>query len=334
MNDIKSYIYKPLFWLAAIVALSVIGLLITMALFYRTASSSFTVYVYPDSTSESVRDSMAVKSGNAFASSTMFMVNLMCGNVHDRVGAYGIDSGTSSFEAARKIARRMQTPIKFTFNNVRTIEELAKRVDSRFMMNDKDFLKVVSDSAVSPTEFLPDTYEFFWTVTPTKMIKTLCRYHDRWWNDSRKEKAAKLNLTAEQVSILASIVEEETTKSEEKGMVARLYLNRLEKGMLLQADPTVKFAIGDFSLRRISGDMLKTDSPYNTYRYAGLPPGPIRIPEKSTIDAVLDAPMHPYLYMCAKPDFSGRHIFTASYSEHQRNARNYQAALNARGIAK
>ncbi|MEG0253878.1 MAG: endolytic transglycosylase MltG, partial [Muribaculaceae bacterium] len=148
----------------------------------------------------------------------------------------------------------------------------------------------------------------------------------------RISKAKALGLTPFEITTLASIVEEETSKSDERGKVARLYLNRLAKGMLLQADPTVKFAIGDFSIKRVTKEHLRVQSPYNTYVNAGLPPSPIRFPEKSTIDAVLNAPAHDYTFMCAKEDFSGYHNYTTSFSVHLANARIYQAALNARGI--
>ena len=156
--------------------------------------------------------------------------------------------------------------------------------------------------------------------------------YKRFWTDERRAKARKLGLTPVGVATLASIVEEETAKADERPRVARLYLNRLNKGIKLQADPTVKFAIGDFAIRRISGRMLKTPSPYNTYIVVGLPPGPIRLVETATIDGVLDAPQHPYIYMCAKEDFSGYHNFATDYKSHIANARRYQAELNKRNI--
>ena len=157
-------------------------------------------------------------------------------------------------------------------------------------------------------------------------------YRNRFWDKSRRSKAARLGLTPAEVATIASIVEEETAKTDEKPKVARLYLNRLQKGIKLQADPTVKFASGDFSLRRITGKHLAIESPYNTYKISGLPPGPIRVPASSTLDAVLNAPNHNYIYMCAKEDFSGYHNFASDYATHQANARRYQAELNRRGI--
>lgn len=179
---------------------------------------------------------------------------------------------------------------------------------------------------------MPDTYEFYWNATPNKIIKRLVEYREKFWTDKRKAQAASLGLSPIEATILASIVEEETNKADEKPIVARLYMNRLKKGMLLQADPTVKYAVGNFGLKRILQQHLNIESPYNTYKHPGLPPGPIRIPSGNTIDAVLNAPSNDYIYMCAKEDFSGYHNFTSSYSEHLNNARRYQAVLNKRNI--
>lgn len=164
------------------------------------------------------------------------------------------------------------------------------------------------------------------------MIHTLAGYRSKFWNEERKAKAKALGLSPEEVHTIASIVEEETNKRDEQPKVARLYINRLEKGMELQSDPTLKFASGNFAARRITGPLLKTESPYNTYRNKGLPPGPIRIAEAATLDAVLSAPKHNYLYMCAKADFSGYHEFATDYARHRINAARYHRALDARGI--
>ncbi|MDE7125694.1 MAG: endolytic transglycosylase MltG, partial [Muribaculaceae bacterium] len=172
----------------------------------------------------------------------------------------------------------------------------------------------------------------YWTASPAAIVENLVDVRDRFWNDSRSAKARAIGLTPAQVATVASIVEEETAKADERPLVARLYLNRLEKGMPLQADPTVKFSLGEFGLRRITGAHLKVESPYNTYKYKGLPPGPIRIADRSAIDDVLDAPRHNYIYMCAKEDFSGYHNFATDYASHANNARRYRQALDRRGI--
>lgn len=255
-------------------------------------------------------------------------------------GAFRIEAGTSAARVYRRLSRGAQTPVRVTFNNVRTMRQLASRVASRMEFDDSEFL-AACDSVLLPmgmkpphypAAFFPDTYEFYWTDGPAKVVGRLVGEYGRYWNDTRCRQAAALGLTPVEIATVASIVEEETNNRAERGTVARLYLNRLKEGMKLQADPTVKFAVGDFSLRRILGKHLATLSPYNTYMYKGLPPGPIRIVDRSTLDAVLGAPANDYLYMCAREDFSGTHNFTRSYSEHLANARRYQAALNAKNI--
>ncbi|MCD7816338.1 MAG: endolytic transglycosylase MltG, partial [Bacteroides sp.] len=183
-----------------------------------------------------------------------------------------------------------------------------------------------------PCLFIPNTYEVYWTMTPEAFVKRMQKEHDRFWNEERKAKAQSIGLTPEEVATLASIVEEETANNAEKPMVAGLYINRLHADMPLQADPTVKFALQDFGLRRILHTHLETDSPYNTYKHTGLPPGPIRIPSIQGIESVLNYTRHNYLYMCAKEDFSGTHNFAATFSQHLANARKYQRELNRRKI--
>ena len=185
-----------------------------------------------------------------------------------------------------------------------------------------------------PREYPGDqqVYNVYWDVSAEKFLNRMQREHDAFWNFGRKTKAEKLNMTPVQVMTLASIVDEETANNGEKPMIAGMYYNRLAKDMPLQADPTIKFAIRDFSIKRIYHKMLMTDSPYNTYKNTGLPPGPIRIPTIAGIDAVLNMDDHDYIYMCAKEDFSGTHNFAATYEEHKKNARKYSEALNKRGI--
>ena len=188
------------------------------------------------------------------------------------------------------------------------------------------------DKISLPCLIVPDTYEMYWNITPEALMERLQKEHDTYWNSQRKNQAQSIGLTPEEVVTLASIVEEETANDGEKPMVAGLYMNRLHKKMLLQADPTVKFALQDAGRRRILNSDLKVDSPYNTYLYAGLPPGPIRVPSKIGIEAVLNYARHDYIFMCAKEDFSGTHNFAVTLAQHMQNARRYQAALNARNI--
>ena len=185
-----------------------------------------------------------------------------------------------------------------------------------------------------PALFIPNTYQVYWNISSKEFLNRMFKEYKRFWTEERQNKAKAIGLTPIEVSILASIVEEETNNKSEKPMVAGLYINRLKKGMPLQADPTVKFAWQDFTLRRITNKHLTIDSPYNTYKIIGLPPGPIRIPSPEGIDAVLNYSKHNYLYMCAKEDFSGTHNFASTLSEHNRNARKYWDALNKRKIYK
>lgn len=255
-------------------------------------------------------------------------------------GAYLIKPGDRSLNIARRLRSGLQSPKRAMWHDARTLRQVAERVTADLECTPEQFLMACDsilpaegfDKAEMPAAFLPDTYEFYWSVKPADLVRRLLGYRNDFWTPERVEKASDMGLTPVQVAIVASIVEEETAKNDERPLVARLYLNRLEKGMKLQADPTVKFAVGDASIRRITSRHLSTPSPYNTYLHAGLPPGPIRVVDRRTLDAVLNAPHHDNLYMCAKEDFSGYHNFAKDYATHQANARRYQAELNRRGI--
>ena len=328
--------------IGAIVALAVVALACLAPYFFIGAPAEGVVKVRKGSTIDMIGDSVKAHVDETFGKRVVTMMNLMKAKVENREGAFRITSGMSPFTAARRIKNGVQDGIRFTFNNVRTLDEWTDRWGETFMGNPNDMRKALKDSAVcakydkTPETIacllMPDTYEFYWTITPEKMLDRMFDYYKDFWTSERKAKAEKLGLTPDQVATVASIVEEETSKADESGKVARLYLNRYQQGMRLQADPTVKYAIGDFSIKRITVPMTQVKSPYNTYQVDGLPPGPIRLPEKSTIDAVLNAPQHDYLFMCARADFSGYHDFTRDYASHLVNARNYQDALNSRGI--
>ena len=253
-------------------------------------------------------------------------------------GAYRLEEGLTPLEVARRLTRRQQTPVSVTFNEVRLPEQMAGRLTRHLMVDSLSMLAAMRDPAlqaelgVTDTTllclFLPDTYQVYWDVTPERLLRRMRSEYDRFWDASRRRKAEALGLTPTEVAILASIAEEETQDRTERGVVARLYWNRLQRGMLLQADPTVKYAVGDFTLRRVLNEHLAVESPYNTYLHAGLPPGPIRCPEKATMDALLNSRPHTYLYMCAKEDFSGLHNFAHTLAEHNQNAARYHRALN------
>lgn len=278
--------------------------------------------------------------GKDFGSKVERVWKLRGGTAFGSHGSYLIEPGTSALRAGNNIAKGRQTPVRFTFNNVHTMGELAARVAAQ-METDSAAFRAAADSILSaeglttaqqPAAFIPDTHEFYWTASAPYIVNRLFAERKKFWNEERRAKAEALGLTPEDVHTLASIVEGETNKADERGMVARLYLNRLQKDMPLQADPTVKFAVGDRTLRRITGKHLKVESPYNTYINRGLPPGPIAIPESATLEAVLTAPQHNYLYMCAKSDFSGYHDFAADYGRHRINAARYHRKLAERGI--
>lgn len=262
------------------------------------------------------------------------------GNIY--TGAYKISPEMTVLETFRMLKAGRQTPVKLIIPSVRTIDKLVSRVAEQIMadsasiaslLNDSSYLANLGyDKATIPALFIPNTYEVYWNMTAEGFIKRMTRENKNFWNTERTAKAKALNMTATEVCTLASIVDEETANNAEKPLVAGLYINRLKRGMLLQADPTVKFSLQDFGLRRILFKHLETDSPYNTYKYQGLSPGPIRIASVAGINSVLNYSRHNYIYMCAKEDFSGTHNFASTLSEHNRNARRYQQALNRRNI--
>ncbi|MCM1518088.1 MAG: endolytic transglycosylase MltG [Pseudoflavonifractor sp.] len=298
------------------------------------------VYLPTGMSREAFRDSLTVSLGEPVAGRVMRLWSLFSGKDAVPHGAYRVSEGMSAARIYRRLATGAQTPVRVTFNNVRTMPQLASRIADKMEFTPVEFL-AACDSVLSakgftlqqyPAAFFPDTYEFYWTESPARVVGQLSAQYDHFWTAERRAKAEALSLSPIEVATVASIAEEETNDRVERGTVARLYLNRLNKGMRLQADPTVKFAVGDFSIKRVLAVHLAKQSPYNTYINRGLPPGPIRVVNPATLDAVLDAPANDYIYMCAKEDFSGRHNFTADYREHLANARRYQAALNARNI--
>lgn len=298
------------------------------------------VYIPRDATEKSLEDSLRSALGTNYGGSVADVWKLAKGQAATAHGAYLIKNGDRVIDVARRLKRGAQTPVKITFNNIRFLSELSETVGRQMEFDAEDFMaaceKVLPEAGFKKegfvAAFLPDTYEFYWTSGAEPTVKRLLDYRNKYWNDERRAKAKSLGLTPVQVATIASIVEEETAAESERPIVARLYLNRLKTGMKLQADPTVKFAVGDFGLRRILNRHLETVSPYNTYQIQGLPPGPIRMPSATTMSGVLDAPDHNYLYMCAKEDFSGRHNFATTLSAHNANASRYREALNKRGI--
>ncbi|WDF67889.1 endolytic transglycosylase MltG [Sphingobacterium oryzagri] len=259
-------------------------------------------------------------------------------------GKYKLTPGLSNRRLIGNLRGGYQEAVKFRFENIRLKENFAALLGKNFEADSAAFLRLLDNADVAEkygfttanffSMFIPNTYEIYWNTAPDKIV---ARFHDeynKFWNTERKDKAAALNLTPEEVSILASIVKGEALHKDEMPKIAGLYLNRLKRGILLQADPTVIFANNDFTIRRVLNKHLTIDNPYNTYRFKGLPPGPIMLPSIAAIDAVLNYEKHDYIYMCAKDDFSGYHNFAVTQAEHMVNARKFQRALDARNIKK
>jgi len=259
-------------------------------------------------------------------------------------GRYHLKSGMSNRRLINMLASGTQEPVNFSFHNIRLKEEFAGFVgkhlepDSVSMIRLLDSASYLQQYGLTPDNvyvvFMPNTYQLYWNTTPDKFFKRMYANYEKYWTPERKQKAAALNLTPVEVSVLASIVDAEALHDDEMPAIAGLYLNRLKKGMKLEADPTVIFAEHDFTIKRVLSRYLSINSPYNTYLHTGLPPGPIMMPSVNAVDAVLNYQHNDYIYMCAKADFSGYHAFATNVADHMVNAHAFQKALNDRNIRK
>lgn len=259
-----------------------------------------------------------------------------------KAGRYQVKDGSSIFSLLRMLRSGNQTPVNLVINKLRLKEDLAQKIAANFECDSASVMEVFNNAETLKkygvnentlmTIVIPNTYSIMWNTSPQKIIDKLYTEKEKFWNPVRLAKARDMNLTPEQVYSMASIVEEETNKEADKGKIASVYMNRINKGIKLQADPTVKFAMKNFGLKRILLKHLAYESPFNTYLNAGLPPGPICTPSTKTIDAVLNAPQTDYIYFVAKPDWSGLSNFTSSDQEHMINARNYQHFLDSVNI--
>ncbi len=257
-------------------------------------------------------------------------------------GKYLLRPKMNNKELISMLRAGKQVPVNVTFNNIRTKEQLAARIAEQIeaksqalinLMNDNDYLgRMGFNSANILSMFIPDTYEFYWNTSADKFLQRMKKEYDRYWTPERLEQSRKIGYTPLQVSVLASIVQMESNKEDEKPIIAGVYINRLKKDWKLEADPTLVFALGDFSISRVLSIYKEIDSPYNTYMYNGLPPGPICLPTRSSLTAVLNFIPHKYMFFCAKDDFSGYHAFASTYDQHMINARRFQKALDRRGI--
>lgn len=302
------------------------------------------IYIFPDDKPGNVRQK--VESLAHGSQLKMFHLLAMKKDYYDHIrpGRYDLGSGNSTLQVFRNLRSGNETPVRITIPPLHNAKELARLLGKKLMADSTEFASALGDSALlakfglkretAVCLFLQNTYEVYWTTTGEKLLERMAKEYDHFWTKERMTKLENAQLTREQAITLASIVEGETANNAEKPTIAGLYLNRLHKGIKLQADPTVKFAVGDFTIRRVLLRHLETDSPYNTYRNEGLPPGPICIPSPVSVDAVLNYEHHDYIYMCAKEDFSGTHNFAVTAQEHAANARRFQQALDARGIKK
>lgn len=333
MRRILLFIFLVGFFAAAVAAWIFLG---SGTAFHR---GSRNLYIASNAaTKEAVLDSL--RKNNIISNETAFTWLASRRGYWNRIrpGKYEIANGASLLSIVRRLYNGQQSEVRLSFNKLRTRGDLARMVGNRFECDSADMMRFLSSSdslqnfGVDPetamTLVLPDTYTYYWNTTPRRIYKKLADAAGGFWDAKRIAAAKKLGLTQAEVYTIASIVEEETNSNKDKGKIASVYLNRVKKGMPLQADPTVKFALQDFGLKRIYQKHTQVPSPYNTYVVKGLPPGPICTPSRKTIDAVLDAPQTDYYYFVASPALDGSSVFSRTYDEHLVHARAYQQELN------
>lgn len=332
-------------WIAGVAGVLILACTLLILPYFLTGTASAAIIKIPrEATSANLTDSLTKYFGSDYAARTGRLFRTMVKDPSSRYGAYDIPEGSSPVEAARILARGTQTQYTLTINGVREFLPFADRIAAKFDFSGDDLRAALADADLmksygltteqAPSLFLNDTYYLYWTDTPRQLIEKVGANYRRVWNEERTAKAKALGLTPSEVMVLASIVDEESNQISEKGRIGRLYINRLNSHMRLQADPTVRYALHDFTIKRVTGAHLQAPGPYNTYRVYGLPPGPIRTTSVPTIDAILNSEPSSDLYMCAREDFSGFHNFASDYETHMANARRYQKALDALGISR
>jgi len=256
-------------------------------------------------------------------------------------GAYKVNTNMSNYDMITMLRSGNQTPINITFSYARKMDDLAEKITKKLKMSDDDLMNYLYDNIEDYNDFnkldiisifLPDTYEVYWNISPKKLTEKIYSEYKKFWNKERLIKLDKINLEQKEAIVLASIVASESRMLDEADRIAGVYMNRLNRNMRLQADPTLVFAANDYTIRRVLNKHKRIKSPYNTYIHKGLPPGPIRLASKNYIDAVLNYEKHNYIFMCAKEDFSGYHAFATNLTDHNRNAKKFQKALNLRKI--
>lgn len=346
----KKSAYKLYIYGAAVCLVVIIGIayLYCFSSFSKSSETQF-VYIDTDDNIDSVYNKVSPFANSIPLQAFRTLTRHSGYATHIRTGRYAIKPGEGALKTWRHLKNGLQEPVNLTIPSVRTIDKLSAELSKKLMLDSTTIRQALTDEAICEKYgydtatiacmFIPNTYDMYWNVSMEKFMDRMKKESDKFWNFERTQKAKSMNLTPNQVITLASIVDEETANNAEKPMIAGMYYNRLvfrdaeyPNGMPLQADPTIKFAWKRFELKRIYNNLLYINSPYNTYKNTGLPPGPIRIPSVAGIDAVLNHVHHNYLYMCAKEDFSGTHNFARTYQEHLQNAAKYSAALNKRGI--
>ncbi len=331
-----------LFFILALIVAGLRGFQLYRYVVYDNVKTAGTIIIPRHATFDQVLDSLRAKDILKNEKAFKWVAEKKDYPRYIKPGKYLFQASQNSNSMVNMLKAGNQQPVSVIFNNLRFMEELAGKISRYIEPDSSTLLAHLTDSATITrlgfdknsfhAMFIPNTYQMYWTTSPEKFIERMKTEYDRFWNNDRKAKAERLGLSPVEVITVASIVQEETAKKEEMPVVAGLYLNRIRKGIPLQADPTIRYALGNFDVKRILTKYLEIDSPYNTYKYAGLPPGPINFPEVTSIDAVLNPKEHSFLYMCAKEDFSGYHNFARTLREHAQNARRYQQALNDRKI--
>lgn len=310
---------------------------------FKGAPKEATIRIPRNATQETVIDSVTKYFGKDYALHVNRLLDIREIDFGKRHGAYHIEKGTTPMFAVKALTRNAQTPVRLTVNGFRGLPQLAVAIAKKMDFTAEEFLEVLRDPdfmatyGLTPEQalslFLDDTYEVYWSQSPKEVITKIGKNYLKFWDLRNNTKLKNLGLSsAAEAMTIASIVDEETNKESEKGRIGRLYTNRLQKGMRLQADPTVKYALQDFSIKRITEAMTHHKSPYNTYVNPGLPPGPIRSTSVNTLKKILNSAPSQDLYMCAKEDFSGYHNFATNYEDHLANARRYQEALDRLNI--
>ena len=300
------------------------------------------LYIPKGATFKSVLDSLTKNEIIGDVKSFAFLSKLTGYQDKVKSGRYLIKSDRNNIQVIRLLKNGNQAAVKLTFNSIRLKEDLAHKIGDKLAMSHDTLFSYLTNPKVAAhygfdtvtfmSMFIPNTYEVYWDIEPDAFFDKMNGEYKKFWSEARLKKARDIGFTPVQVSVIASIVEAETNQESEKQKIAGLYINRFNIDMPLQADPTVKFALRDFSIKRIYQGHTKIDSPYNTYMYKGLPPGPINLPSISSIDAVLNYEKHKCLYFCASPSRMGFHDFTENYRDHVNNANKYRGYLNKEDI--